>query len=164
MPIYEFELMHGAVLTRLCRNDQPLTLSLIVTRDEHWSAYWIGDAILYIKYATHPYEDRQGKLRWQFTFTPDHIADLKDLMTMSDEVYLALVCAHHKLEGTMEICLVEPLEIDLCLDLEEADTQWIAVECEPRKRLRVYGPLNSDEEDKLIIPRKRLDEWRVPGR
>ncbi len=46
MPIREFEMMHGTVLTKLCRNDQPIALSLIETRNEQRAVYWVNDEII----------------------------------------------------------------------------------------------------------------------
>lgn len=163
MPIDDFELMHGAVITKICRNDRPIALTLIESRDKHRAAYWLNDLVLYIKYCTTPRKSRGGKTSWRFTFQPEHIADLVDYSEQT-EVYLALVCGHHKLNERMEICLLYPDEVTQCLDFSLMDTQWIAVEEEPRKRLRAFGPLNNREDSKLIIERNRVDKWEVPGR
>ncbi len=164
MPIHKFELMHGAVLTKLCRNDQPIALSLIETRDVHHAAYWINDAIVvYIKHASRPRCDRRGQYRWQFTFSAEHIQEITNLARTA-KVYLALVCAQPNLEGPMEICFLEPPEVEQCLELANSQQQWVAVEAEPGRSLRAFGQRNSGDEDKLKVPRARLDRWQVPGR
>lgn len=161
MPIHKFELMHGAVLTKLCRNDQPIALSLIETRNEQRAVYWVNDeVVLYIKHSTTPRDTEQRRVStsWRFTFYPEHIALIAQYRTVT---YLALVCARADQSG--EICLLHPDEIERCLDLNSRETQqWLAVEAEPRQRLRAFGRLNSSE--KLVIARDRLDKWQVPGR
>lgn len=164
MAIHAFELMHGAVLTKLCRNDQPIALSLIETRDAHHAAYWINDAIvLYIKHCSAPRCDHRSCYRWQFTFNPDHILEIASLAGTAD-VHLALVCAQPSLAGPMEICLLEPDEIRQCLDLADTQQQWVAVEAEPGRSLRAFGRRNSDDRQKIVVPRRKLDRWQVPGR
>lgn len=164
MPIHEYEMMHGAVLTKLCRNDEPTSLSMIETRDTHWSAYWINaTVVLYVKHATNPRKDRRGKLTWHFTFTGSNIGELAEF-TRQHQTYLALVCAQHDLQGPMEICLFEPDEVQQCLDLAVSQTQWIAVEAEANKSLRAYGAHNNEERAKIVVSRRRLEDWQVPGR
>ena len=163
MPIRDYELWHGAVITRLCRNDQPVSLTLIETRDGDRMAYWLNDSVvLFIKYATAPKpRKRGGKTTWSFTFQPNHLADIVEYENDA-QVYLALVCGNYDLNEKMDICLLYPEDIAECLDLADVDrTQWISVEREPRKYLRVSGP---NSEHKLSIPRNRLDTWKIPGR
>ena len=161
MPIREIEMMHGAVLAKLCRNDAPVTVRLIETQDDIRSAYWLNDIVLYIKHSVAPQRRRRGQReRWQFTFTLSHLADLADLVQRA-EVYLVLVCAQPKFRGTMEIALLEPDEWQQCIDLSSSGQQWLAVEAEQRKALRVHGACNGDE--KIIVHRNALDTWIVPG-
>ena len=56
MSIKDLELLHGAVLTKLVRSDNPITLRMIETnRNEARSAYTLNDeVILYIKYHKKP--------------------------------------------------------------------------------------------------------------
>lgn len=162
MPIREVELMHGAVLVKLCRNDNPVTLRLIETQDDLRSAYWINDSVvLYMKHSVAPQKRKRGEReRWQFTFTENHIADLAELVQGST-VYLVLICGQPGFEGTMEIALLEPGEWQTCLDLSGSGQQWLAVEAEPRRGLRVYGSCSGD--NRVGVARNRLDTWVVPG-
>lgn len=158
MPIREFELWHGAVLTKICRNDKPLRLTLIEASDSR-AAYSINsEVILYIKYSVTPSSTRRGKKTWQFTFQADHINDLAHLRDQA-EVYMALVCGGED----REICLLYPHEITDCIDLKDESTQWLRVELEAQKSLRAYGSITG-EDDKLVIERNRVEKWQVPGR
>lgn len=159
--IKKYELMHGAVLTRICRNDQPVALTLIESDDQR-ATYKLNDSILlYMKYSTSPRGN--GKLIWKYTFTSDHIRDLQKHM-MENTVYMALVCGCENLENTndMQICFLESEDIKACLDLSFADQQTITVEAKRNESLRVYG--SARDKDKLIVARNRLDRWQVPGR
>lgn len=161
MPIRGVELMHGAVLEKLCRSDKPVTLRLIETQDDLRSAYWINDVVLYMKHSITPYKrERKGGERWQFNFTESHIADLASLVRKAD-IYLVLICGRRDFEQPGEIALLKPDEWQNYLDLaKENGQQWLAVQAEPRKSLRVYGSRSSDE---IVVPRNRLEEWIVPG-
>lgn len=52
MAIKEFELFHGAVLAKLLRSNEPITLCLIERSErDPWASYRINDACsIYIKY------------------------------------------------------------------------------------------------------------------
>ena len=165
MPIRKFEMMHGAVLTKVCRSDRPIALSLIETSDDQRAAYWVNDAlVLYVKHAGKPHhQDQRGKCRWQFTFTPDQILELSGLSRKSG-VYLALVCAQKGFADPMEVCLLEPDEMAACLELDGPSQQWIAVEAEPGCSLRAFGAGNNRDREKIVVSRNRMDQWDVPGR
>ena len=46
MSVKEFELFHGAVLTKVLRSDRPVALRLVGTRPgENWSTYTLNDAV-----------------------------------------------------------------------------------------------------------------------
>ena len=162
MQIKEIELMHGVVLAKLCRNDRPVTLRLIETRDDLRSAYWLnGVVVLYMKHSVAPQKLKRGdRERWQFTFTPSHLADLADLVKEAD-VYLALICGQSDFKGTLEIALLDPDQWQKCLDLTSSGQQWLAVQAEPRKGLRVSGSCSGD--DRIIVAKNKLQTWIVPG-
>lgn len=163
MAIKEFELMHGAVLTKICRNDQPIALTLVETRDRERNVYYVNsDTVLYIKHSATP-KQTNGKSRWQFTFQAEHLEDLTEF-SQSGTLYIALVCGSENLKGNMEVCLLYSDELIACLDLTTKVTQWIAVEKEGRNQLRAFGSSNSNNSSQLKIPRNRLDTLKIPGR
>ena len=162
MSIKDFELYHGIVLTKIVRNDNPVSLRMIETnKDEAWSAYRINDTtFLYIKYRTRPRKTKRPKgLSWVFIFGEDELQQIKNLKK-HNPVYLALVCID---KAPNSICLLEPTEIEQCIDLNVKGSQNITVLYQRNKNLRAYGPLNSNDEDKLVVPQSRLDKWTVPG-
>lgn len=60
MPIREFEYMHGAVLAKILRKNEPLQLTLIETSSEEPNALYkivskkLNESILYIKHSKTP--------------------------------------------------------------------------------------------------------------
>lgn len=121
MRVKEFELYHGAVLTKLVRSDRPITLRMIETKpQEAWAAYTLNDeASLYIKYSTKPSTRKRTEttLVWTFTFANGQLRQLQELRKQRD-VYLALVCGQRDIEdGEMYTCLVKPHELDLCINV-----------------------------------------------
>ena len=79
MSIKEFELFHGAVLTKLVRIERPITVTLIETqREQTWSVYKVMDGQLFIKHSTSPRPLSRGKggYSWTFTFSPEHISQI----------------------------------------------------------------------------------------
>ena len=161
MTLGKFHFLHGSVLAKIVRREKPVALTLIETKDDSWSVYRLNDEIsLCIKSSQSP-KRLARKTRWQFTFTLSDMERLKDSVPSS---YLALVCVGNTLDDKeREICLLEPAKIKKCIDFTEDTNQWIAVELSPGTSLRAYGPLNSQEKDKLVIARKSLDDWEVPG-
>lgn len=162
MSVKDFEAYHGIVLTKLVRSDHPVSLRMIETnKDEAWCAYTINDAaILYIKYRTKGRKTkRQRGMSWVFTFPEDELHNI-DRLSNAKPVYLALVCAHKE---PMCICILEPDEIHKCMNIKTGGSENITVLYQKNKSLRAYGPQNSDEDQKLVIPQNRLDEWQVPG-
>lgn len=158
MSIKRFELMHGAVLAKICRNDNPVALTLIES-DGTRATYRINDIYLYIKHSTSPVERvKNGVLTWQYTFTASHLRELSERMNHSG-VYLALVCASTDLSEDMEIAFLSPDEVTTLLDLATPKTQSVRVHVAPRKQMRVYG-----RDQELIVERRRLETWNVPNR
>jgi activator of HSP90 ATPase len=46
MPLREFELFHGGVITKIVRSERPVTLRLIETKpEEKWSTYTLNDKV-----------------------------------------------------------------------------------------------------------------------
>lgn len=158
MSIKRFELMHGAVLAKICRNDNPVALTLIES-DGTRATYRINDVFLYIKHSTSPAERvRKEEIVWQYSFAPGHVRELSERMN-SGGVYLALVCASTDLTDDMEIAFLQPDEVQTILDLATHKLQSVRVHVAPRRKLRVHG-----RDQELIVERSRLESWDVPNR
>ena len=159
MPVREFELFHGAVLTKLARSDRPLTLRMIETRPgDAWSTYRVNDAVsVLIKHSLNPRSVKREKAKtWQFVFSPDQMRQLQAAGT-----WAALVCGGKTVGEThMEVCLLDPTELGQLVDLSSASQQSLTVKRIGGKGLRASSVrMNVD----LIIPRSRLEKWKVPG-
>lgn len=160
MPIREFELFHGAVLTKIVRSDRPMTLRMIETKPgESWSAYTLnGEITLILKHSTtpRPLKRERGSTRWQFTLSAEQIQQLSGANS-----WLGLVCGSPKIgkKSPMEICLLDPNEIDRLVDKSSLVQQSILVKYLPGKSLRV----SSTKSKEFVVPRNRLDTWEIPG-
>jgi hypothetical protein len=183
MPLRDFELYHGALLTKLVRSDRPITIRMIETEtNECWSAYTIDDTVtIYTKASGHgKFDEKDRYVKWTFTFQPKHLSDLRRLSEQNG-VYLALVCANHalpdrvpfigldvsaekawerwlRLENALRrkltgICFLEPDRWHRCLELDDNRTQSITVELARGNAFLVNGHLR--------VPQNRLDTWQV---
>lgn len=167
MVIKDFEMLHGAVLTRLVRSDTPITLRMIETNtQEAWSAYTLNDeVILYIKYSTKNRSSKKDEdvvLIWPFSFSVPHLEQLQGLGKRKN-VHIALVCGQRSIDDpNMYICLIHPHEIEQCIDIHAAQQQNIKVKYEPRKQLRVWGSKNNID-TAILVASNRLEKWSVPG-
>lgn len=97
MKIKDIELFHGAVLTRLMRKDRPVALKMFeFNADEYRSAYILtdddGDKPLYIKHSKGTKPPKRYKKAWQFTFSNEHLQEIKKLAGDFGKVYIVLVC------------------------------------------------------------------------
>lgn len=143
MTIDKFEYMHGAVLTKLFRKDEPLTLALIETnKSESWSAYKVtsvdtDESIIYMKYSSTPRQALKH-ISWSFVFTPRHLDELKKYI--DKKLFVYLVCAQNDMTSKdAEICFLTKEEILNEIDIDSATNQAFTVRNEKRKKLRVYG-------------------------
>jgi hypothetical protein len=161
MAVRDFELFHGAVLTKLVRGDRPLTLRLIETRPtDSWSTYRLNDEVnLLMKHSTVSSARKRepGAVVWQFVFSPDQMKQVA-----KTGVWVALVCGAPVLTKTdMDVCLLEPSQLAALLALDRpGQPQSITVKRQPNMSLRVTSAKTPEE---VIVPRNRLDTWRVPG-
>ena len=148
MSIQDFELYHGAVLTKVMRTDPQPTLRLVEKdQTDAWGSYRVNmDVVLHIKYATAGKRAKRspGILKWLFTFP--HRGGYKPGE------------APGNVPGLGEIALIEPDKLKALLDLPATAVQAISVAYEPGKQLRVHTPRHS-----CNVPRSRIDTWRVPG-
>jgi hypothetical protein len=158
MSVKEFELFHGAVLTKLARSKKALTLCMIETKPgDDWSSYRVNDAVsLLLKHSLVSRSLSREKARvWQFVFSPDQIRQLQQPGT-----WAALVCGSKTASDTsMEVCLLDPPQVEQLLDLTAATQQALMVKRIEGKSLRAY----SGRSEEFVVPRNRLDTWVVPG-
>jgi hypothetical protein len=159
MPIREFELFHGAVLTKLVRGDRALTLRMIETRPtDAWSTYRVNDQVnVLLKHSLSPrIARRENATAWQFVFSRDQMRQLRTANT-----WAALVCGSKTVgRSDMEICLLDPTQLEEVLDLASDDQQSVTVKRIEGKSLRVSSPQVRKE---LVVPRSRADNWDIPG-
>lgn len=166
--VKEFELLHGIVLTKLLRTDGAALRLVETDAKKAWAAYRVNDeVIVYVKYRLQSRESKKHQKQvWAFGFSDDELAKIAELRA-SKPVWVALVCGLPEIEAeslkSMQVCLLEPAQIDRCIDVTAAKTQVVTVEYKPGQSLRAYGPRNAEEKQKLVVPRNRLDEWCVPG-
>ena len=160
MPVRDFELFHGAVLTKLVRGERPLTLRLIETRPtDSWSTYRLNDEVnLLLKHSTVSIARKReiGSAVWQFVLSRDQMHQISQ-----PGVWVALVCGAPTLTKTeMDICLLDPAQVRELLDVHLQQQQSLTVKRLPGKSLRVTSPRAQDE---CVVARNRLDTWHVPG-
>lgn len=159
MAIKDFEFLHGAVLTRLLRKDEPLTLTLIETnKSEAWSAYKFlsnknEDGILYIKGSKSPRKTKKH-FAWTFTFNMENLKQLRDYT--ENNLYVSLVCTHNEFSREKaEICFLDYQEVNSLIDTCSTSQQSISVYVEDDKSLRVSGSKTARK--KQVISRNRID-------
>ncbi len=154
MSIRQFELFHGAVLTKLVRRDKPVTLRLIETNmDDSWSAYKINDVDVFFKHSSSPNEppEMDGR-RWVFTFAQNQLDQIH-----GNTPHLALVCGSRDIESNMEICFIENSDVS---ELLSNNAQAITVRLEPGHSFRVSS---SAVIESIIIARNAIDTYEVPA-
>jgi hypothetical protein len=162
MAISQLELLHGSVITKICRSGKPVSLTLIEPNDKSRSAYNLHGVMIYIKTSKNGKpQKRKGNLVWQFTFNPNNIQEITRYINQG-KVQLCLVCAAQKIDDQMEIVFIENTDIQTCLDLTSSNSQWMRVSVRPGESLRVDGPNNDG--DPIIVSRNALDNWEVPWR
>jgi hypothetical protein len=163
MCIREFELFHGAVLTKILRSEKPVSLRLIETRPgESWSTYTLNDSVdLLITHSKHqrPVSQNGGGFSWSFTFSQNQIRQM-DSASSSRRVWVAMVCARKSSEeGDMHVCLLKPEEIYKVINFRATQQSLTIRKPNGRKQLRVY----KDRKEQFPVPQSRLDNWEVPG-
>jgi len=160
MPVREFELFHGAVLTKIVRSDRPMTLRMIETKPgESWSAYTVnGEITLILKHSATPrkLKRERGSFRWQFTLGAEQIQQL-----IGANSWLGLICGSPNIgkRAPMEVCLLDPKDIESLIDKSSLVQQPIFVNYQPGKSLRASSP----KSEEIVVPRNRLDTWEIPG-
>jgi len=162
MSIKKFELFHGAVLTKLVRNDRPTTLRMVETKGEAWSVYTVNDEVeLFIKVRSTAHELSREKdgLSWQFVFTSEQVEQIRGLYS-TKKVAIALVCGRQNIKDNMQIAFIKPEDgIKNFIDFSVNTSQSVTVKCIPGKRLKVITNYKVEKK----VSRNALDKWDVPG-
>ena len=160
--VKEFELFHGAVLTKLVRNQKPITLRLIETRFDDSRVYTLNDVIeLYVKHSISPRGliRGEGGYAWTFTFDVEHLHQIRELKKRRT-TFLALVCGHRDVKkARVETCLIGLDDYPDLLDFESNAQQSVTVKYKTgAKKLRILR----DRQEKFLIPLNALDNWEIP--
>ena len=114
MKINDDHMYHGAALTQIAEHPQFTAINAFKTAGAiSRSAFRINaDIGVYLKYATKP---KAPYGEYVFTFSADHLAELKSLRKNSNSAFLALVCVKAR-----EICC---LHYDQLMQLIDARTK-----------------------------------------
>jgi hypothetical protein len=151
MKIREFELFHGACLTRLIRRDKPTTLKLIeLDSSQSWSSYKVNDTDIFIKSSSNPRTLKSGGFAWTFTFSENQIN------VIANGCHLILVCGSKQIKDHMEICFLEDSIVKKIL---KKTTKSITVTLEEGQSFRVK---TSAITEKLVISRNAIDKFQTP--
>ncbi len=159
MAIKDFELYHGAVLTRILRKDIKTSLKLVETNKDSSSTYIINDEIaLYITYRSPIKTDKH--LRWSFSFSENQLKEINKYSNY--KLMFALACINKEYEGyNSEICILSEEEILKLIDLNAINDQRINVYLEKGKSFRVDGTLNPRTK-KLTVSKNRINNLELP--
>lgn len=153
MKIRDNHKYHGAALDQIAEHDLFTAINVLKVKGKvSRSAYRVNDSIaVYLKYATRP----QGRFKeYVFTFTQDHLAELEEIASTGDRLFLALVCVKDR-----EICCV-PYKVLRALVRERkaaaglAEDQYtLLVTLKPREAFRVC--MNQPGERGVYLSRRR---------
>lgn len=156
MQIHDDHMYHGAALIQVAEHPQFTAInSLKVNGVVVPVAYKINDeTALYLKYATKPTAAYQ---EYVFTFTSEHLKDLKTIQAKNGKTFIALVCIKDR-----EICCLSYEDLNALIerrrkDKGEAEDQYAVLVTAPKgKELRVY--VNAPGKKKTILGK----EMKVP--
>lgn len=166
MSIKIFEYYHGAVLTKLVRNNKPVTLTMVENdKKGAWCEYKINDEIvLYTKYCSKPiYCEINQSFLWRFTFNPNELEHIFK-QRRNCAVYTALVCGQEQI-SLFNTCIgfIQPYELDQCISVHSFGPETLNVQLIPTCKLRIWGNINTVK-NPLLVAQNRLENWVVPGR
>ena len=160
MTIKDFELFHGAVLTRIARQNKDLTLRMIETQPSSaWGLYRVDDkANLLIKHSKSPERLNGHGRKWPFTISENQMEQLDLGQMNSSGTHVALVCGDDRLDGDglTGVCLLDPGQLAKLLTASGAGQQGISVSLRKRKSFRVWSHGHGAE---IVVPRNRLEKW-----
>lgn len=160
MSAREFEMYHGAVLTKLLRSEKPVALRLVETRpEENWSTYTLNDAVnLLVTHSKKPRAGAQGT-SWTFVFSRNQLRQL-DPDTGMFPAWAALVCGRKvPSEGDIHVCLLDPDQLRDLIDFSSAHDSVTIHKPSGKGELRVI----KDRQIKFRVAQSRIDTWELPG-
>jgi len=162
MPVREFELYHGAVLTKILRSEKPVALRLVETRPgENWSTYTINDEVdLLVSHSKspRPVSRAGGGTSWSFVFSRNQLRQMNP-ESRSRPVWVALVCGRkNPSDGEMHVCLLDPEQVREVVSFTAEQQSLTVRKPSGRGKLRVF----KDRHEKFLVAQSRLDKWEVP--
>ena len=124
--IKEFELYHGAVLTKIAQSDAHTVINPYPTPSR--CTYLINNKIgLYIKHSS------KRLTPWGFSFLRQHQDEIQHMAKSLDQVFVALVC------GKDGIACLSHEELKHVLDDVHDECEWIRVSRRPREKYAIKG-------------------------
>ncbi len=138
MKIHDDHMYHGAALIQVAEHKNFTAINALkVGKITHRNSYKINDKIaLHIKYATNKIKPSE---EYVFTFSKQHLNDLKSIHKVHPKTFVALVCVKDR-----EICCLSYSELRGLVKarkLEKGskeDQYTVLVTTPPRKQMRVY--------------------------
>ena len=163
MPVKEFELFHGIVLTKLLRSEKPVALRLVETKPkESWSTYTVNDEIdLLVTHSKSPrlIKRNGGATAWSFQFSQNQLRQMNPELC-GRPVWVALVCGRRNPNhGDMHVCLLDPEQIGDAVDLAAQNPSVTVRKPTGKGMFRVLR----NRREKFKVSLSRLDKWKVPG-
>jgi len=125
--IREFELYHGAALSRLIHAQDNLVIERYPGLGGN-AAYVINKRVgLYVKHST----NRMSP--WTFTFLQNHQDEIFEMKSVLENVFVAMVCNDDGI-----VCL-DYSELKNVLDDDHSLAEWIRISRRPREKYTVTG-------------------------
>lgn len=125
MRVQEKDIYHGIALTQIVQHESFKALNSGSAKQGHYLIN--SDRHLLVKYRTNDGDS------WQFTFKPEEIAAIKEMLKKSELVFLCLVC------GQTTVCALSFDEVKTLLSGKAEEQQSITVDAPANARLRVRG-------------------------
>ena len=125
MKIQEKDWFHGSALAQISEHESFTALNKASEKYGHYQVNHNKRVLL--KYSS----AENGP--WQFTFQQDDVEIIADDINADIESFICLVC------GYDTICILDEDEIEVVLDLESDDVQWIRIEYPPGGSMRARG-------------------------
>ncbi len=125
--IKEFELYHGAVLSRLI-HCAPRAVAVRTYPSPSNASYIIDERIgLYIKHST------KRLSPWTFTFQGRHQAEIRDMYKLLGDVCIVFVC---HTDGVVSLRFAE---LQTIISIQHATAQWVRISRRHRERYSIVG-------------------------
>jgi len=125
MKIQEQDFYHGAALTQIAEHQSFKALNKGSKRYGHYLVN--ADCHVFVRYSKADGET------WTFTFNPDQLEPINNVIKSSATPFLCLVC------GELTICLLDQSQIEQVIDLDSPSNQWVRVQVPSGKSCKVSG-------------------------